>query len=279
MAFLETFFRISRKGQIGLLRIDARISEQHGRGADVSETPEETGFFSSNTVTVNTKTLSITGLISETPVAPFGSRYLEDKIYDLTNLLPGSGLPVLTPPAIPPPVPGTPTPPEAPPAPGTPPPATPPPAEPAAPGTPAEATPGVPVPGAPPKPKGVTGASSKTPRDAFKYLEDILDNKTPVSVITALGIYNQMVITNLNIPKDATIGRSLVFTAQLKEYRVVVPPKEPKKEGALKKNKNGTKTKDGQNVNDSLILQLVDKYKDDPRLTKILRAVGVGGGG
>ena len=239
MAFLETFFRISRKGQIGLLRLDARINEVHTFGSSVSNTPSEIGRFLSNQVTVDTKKLSITAMISEVPVAPLGSRYLEDKIYDLTTLIPGSTVP----PAIGGTVPIAPAEPETP-APETPAPETPAPETPAA-ATAATAPAADPM--APKKPKSAIGGSSKTPADAFKYLTDLVESRATVSVITALGIYNNMAITSLSCPKDAQVGRSLVFSAQLEEVRVVDPPANPKEESALKRKNKGQMT--GMNPN------------------------------
>ena len=159
MALLETFFRISRKGQIGLLRIDARIKEDHKRTSSVSTSITETGANASNNVKLNPREITMQGFISDTPVAPLGLRVVEDTVYDLTSLIPGAT--------------------------GT----------------------------------GVPGGQSRSPIDAWKYLELLWLERSRFSIISRLGIYRDMVMTSLSSPQTKESGRSLEFTAIMKEAR------------------------------------------------------------
>lgn len=159
MALLETVFRISRKGQIGLLRIDARIKEEHKRASKVSTSVTEMGGNASNNVMLEPRAITMEGFISDTPVSPLGLRAIEDKVYDLTSLIPGAT--------------------------GT----------------------------------GVPGGESRSPLDAWKYLELLWLERTRFSIISRLGIYKDMIMTSLTSPQTRDIGRSLSFTAVMREAR------------------------------------------------------------
>ena len=185
MAFLETFFRISRKGQIGLLRVDARIKETHIRSSSVSTSVTEMGGNASDNVKLDPRALFMDGFISDTPVAPLGLRLIEDLAYDVTSLIPGST--------------------------GT----------------------------------GVPGGRSRSPQDAWKYLELLWLERRPFSVISKFGIYKDMILTSLNAPQTIEIGRSLAFTAQMKEAKAPTGPSGSNAAGDAK-NSASPKTSQGK---------------------------------
>lgn len=57
--------------------------------------------------------------------------------------------------------------------------------------------------------------------DAFKWLMDIRDAREPVSIITALKNYDNMVLESLNVPLDSRTGDALRFTASFKQIVLV----------------------------------------------------------
>ena len=61
----------------------------------------------------------------------------------------------------------------------------------------------------------------RDPIDAFKYLEELWQKREPFTVITKLNRYENMVIANLTVPRDARTGKSLRFTLTLEEVRTV----------------------------------------------------------
>lgn len=67
-------------------------------------------------------------------------------------------------------------------------------------------------------------------RDAFKYLEELYNDRQPFTVITALKRYSDMVISNLSVPRSARTGTGLGFTVMLEQVMIVsssiikVPP-------------------------------------------------------
>lgn len=82
----------------------------------------------------------------------------------------------------------------------------------------------------------------------------------PITIITGLTIYNNMILTELNVERTASIGRKLQFTGALKEIRVVesklvkIPPKaiNPNvRTSAADKSSEGKKTANEANGVDS----------------------------
>lgn len=77
MSLLSLLFRVSTSGrnirtQIGLVTLDVTISEDHHRGARVTEFPIEGGGNINDHVSLQPKTLDIEGLITDTPFESSG---------------------------------------------------------------------------------------------------------------------------------------------------------------------------------------------------------------
>jgi hypothetical protein len=65
------------------------------------------------------------------------------------------------------------------------------------------------------------GQNSSRSINGFNVLQEIMKKRHPVRVITGLKVYDQMIITSLDIPQDASIGRSLRITISLQEVQFV----------------------------------------------------------
>jgi len=57
--------------------------------------------------------------------------------------------------------------------------------------------------------------------NAWFALKEAWKNKVPFDVATGLDLYRNMVIADLSVPREATIGRQLLFTAQLAQAKIV----------------------------------------------------------
>ena len=68
---------------------------------------------------------------------------------------------------------------------------------------------------------GLVSGTPRDPKDAFKYLEELFKDRFPFTVITALKRYDDMVISNLNVPRSATVGKGLQFTINLEKIIIV----------------------------------------------------------
>jgi hypothetical protein len=68
-----------------------------------------------------------------------------------------------------------------------------------------------------PQPGGV----ALTTDQAYAALERILDTAEPVTIATSLREYQNMVMTSLDVPRDARGGHALRFTASFKSVRLV----------------------------------------------------------
>ncbi len=68
---------------------------------------------------------------------------------------------------------------------------------------------------------GLITGSPRDPKDSFKYLEELAIKREPFTVITSLKRYENVVITNLSIPRSARVGKSLQFTCQFKQITIV----------------------------------------------------------
>ena len=162
MAALDTVFKITRRGQIAALRIDAMIQETHNRSAETTDFEVEDGVTISDHVKLNPLTLELSCFISDAPANFFGVRELTDISANVINsLLPG------------------------------------------------------------PDRSGVPNARSRSPIDAWNYLNTVWEEQNLIAVVTSLQVYRNMILTNLSAPKSSAIGRSLEFKASLKEVRIV----------------------------------------------------------
>lgn len=114
---------------------------------------------------------------------------------------------------------------------------------------------------------GLVKAERKNPADAWKYLKQLRDERTPFSIVTALQRYTDVVISKLSAPRTSENGRSLVFSVELKKITLVktqntkIPAYKLKKGGAANsgqsKNdlgKQGTAGADAGAADDSSLL-------------------------
>lgn len=74
--------------------------------------------------------------------------------------------------------------------------------------------------------EGVDGASASTDQSlpssaALDVLLSIRDQREPVSITTSLKLYDNMVLTSLNLPRDAETGGALKFTAMFEQITIV----------------------------------------------------------
>ena len=57
--------------------------------------------------------------------------------------------------------------------------------------------------------------------DNFNRLTRLFETKAVLSVITGIRVYQNMVMTSLNVPRDVETGQSLTFEIDLQEMRFV----------------------------------------------------------
>lgn len=68
---------------------------------------------------------------------------------------------------------------------------------------------------------GLLTGTPRDPADGFRYLEELWNNRQPFTVVTALRRYEKVVISNLSVPRSASIGKSLRFSISLEQVRIV----------------------------------------------------------
>lgn len=56
---------------------------------------------------------------------------------------------------------------------------------------------------------------------AFALLQEIADSRRPVTVETSLQVFDNMILSSLNVPRDARTGDSFQFTAQFVQIALV----------------------------------------------------------
>lgn len=69
--------------------------------------------------------------------------------------------------------------------------------------------------------EGLVKAEKKGPKDAWIYLEQLMKARTPFSIVTSLRRYENVVLTKLSAPRSVENGRSLAFSAELKQITIV----------------------------------------------------------
>lgn len=57
--------------------------------------------------------------------------------------------------------------------------------------------------------------------DTYQQIRALVDAREPVSIATGLKVYQNMVIKEFNVDRDASTGQSLPFTMTLKEIKTV----------------------------------------------------------
>lgn len=68
---------------------------------------------------------------------------------------------------------------------------------------------------------GPDGPKSRAPADVFDYLLELRNMRLPLSVLTALKLYENMILTNLSVPRSIQTVGVLRFTATLEQVRIV----------------------------------------------------------
>lgn len=56
--------------------------------------------------------------------------------------------------------------------------------------------------------------------DAYNRLVDIQRKRDPITVITGLRVYSNMILQNISVNRTATTGKAVHFTAELREIRI-----------------------------------------------------------
>ena len=143
MSLLETVFKIPTKGQIGFLKVDAVMSENHGRTAEPSETEVEDGSQISDHVKLGSDTLTMSCIVSDVPVSILGLGVSVDDILGASRDF---------------------------------------------------------VNGEKNSFEGLVKNERRTPKEAWKYLDELCRARIPFSVVTGLQKYDNMIITNLTAP-------------------------------------------------------------------------------
>jgi len=70
-------------------------------------------------------------------------------------------------------------------------------------------------------PVQIGGGTNNAIKDTFDELIRIRNARELFTVSTGLDVYSNMFFTNIDIPRDATTGQSLVWTATMQEIQVV----------------------------------------------------------
>lgn len=164
MSLLSTVFKIPIKAQIGFLKLDASLSENHSRKATVTDNEVEDGVVVSDHIKLSPKSLSITGQISDAPVSILGLGVSSDDILGAADDFADGDKGAF---------------------------------------------------------EGLVKNSRRTPTEAWKYLEQLWENRTPFSIVTGLQRYENMVITSLSAPRSSKDGNSLMFTGELRQIVIV----------------------------------------------------------
>jgi len=149
MSLISILFGASR-AKIGSISVDASISESHVTSADITENPVEEGAKITDHVQIKPKQLTMTGVISDSPI----NFAVVDNITGAANT--------------------------------------------------------------------IFNALGKTKRsiDAYNRLVDLQNTREPFTVTTGLTVYNNMILSSLQVDREATKANAIYFTATLQEIRI-----------------------------------------------------------
>ncbi len=78
--------------------------------------------------------------------------------------------------------------------------------------------------------------------DAFEALRRLLEARAPLTVVTGLHVYENMVLTNVSVPREPESGLALRFSAELRQVRIVHSQTVPPNKASPKKKKKTQKT-------------------------------------
>lgn len=90
---------------------------------------------------------------------------------------------------------------------------------------------------------------TQRPADGYKYLKELWTSRKPFTVVTRLQSFPGMILTSLTTPQSADNGRSLRFTAEFQQIRIVesktiVLAKVKNESGASTQDRGKQKTKE-----------------------------------
>ncbi len=57
--------------------------------------------------------------------------------------------------------------------------------------------------------------------EAYNYLQEIRDKKEPVTVITSMDVFDNMILETLEVPRDAHTGDALRFRVTFKQIQLI----------------------------------------------------------
>lgn len=61
----------------------------------------------------------------------------------------------------------------------------------------------------------------KSADKAFKFFEELWENREPLTVVTSIRRYENMIITSLSMPRSREVGKGFNFSVSLQELRIV----------------------------------------------------------
>lgn len=185
MAILSMFIQTLAK--LGVMELDASVSETHEASASLTQTQVEDGFTITDSITLGPKRLTIEGVISQTPLA---SSALVSSLATAAGGVLGKSLGGVTKLSGAAAIVGS------------------------------GSIGGLVSKAAGLDDFGVSGASRKA-EDVYSYLIKLWEDRVPFDVVTGLHTYKQMVITNLSIPRNAQTTNIIRFTASLEQVKIV----------------------------------------------------------
>jgi hypothetical protein len=140
MGLLSLLYGAKNKLKIAQVEVDVSLSEDHVSTCEVTENPVEIGADVTDHVQEKPDTLTIEGLVSDTPIRLLGNTF---------------------------------------------------------------------------------GVSDNRARKTYDILREIKSAKKPITVVTGLRQYTNMILRSLTVPRNAETGQALKFTAEFVEVRLV----------------------------------------------------------
>lgn len=171
-----------RGSKIELMEVDATISETHEASTTLTETEVESGAKINDHVTLNPLSLTIEGAVSENPISIIGAA--AGAAASAVGAKVGA-------------------------------------AKGALPG--AAATVGIASIGGLVSSalSSSSGPKSRAKEDVYDYLMELRNNRQPITVVTGLKEYSNMIITSISIPRTAQTGQILRFTVVMRQVKIV----------------------------------------------------------
>ena len=67
----------------------------------------------------------------------------------------------------------------------------------------------------------VPNGESRSPLQAWEYLNKVWRDRNLITIVTSLQIYRNMILTSLTATKTPQVGKSLEFNAKMREVRIL----------------------------------------------------------